>query len=131
MAKIKFTQAALDYLKKRDVLGHPMLLIADDAGGKYSMLGGSCSMGMHFSIIKLDHPDKDYPVVLHNNAGVKIYTSDYDLTLLGDNLVLDYKNAGLMLKSDSGLLDGAVGIGNGPELLKANYHVKQGQVKNC
>ena len=48
------------------------------------------------------------------------------LFIIGDNLVLDYKNAGLMLKSDSGLLDGAVGIGNGPELLKANYHVKQG-----
>lgn len=131
MAKIKFTQAALDYLKRRGILGDPLLLICDDAGGKYSILGGSCNMGMSYSIIRLDHPDKDYPRVLQNDEGVEIYSSDYDLTMLQDNLHLDYINCGLELKNDGGLLDGAVQIGDGPSLLEANYHVKQGVVRSC
>ena len=129
MAKIKFTQRALDYLKRRGLAGHPLLLICDDEGGKYSIKGGACSMG--WSIIKLDHPDKDYPVVLHNNEGVEIYTSDYDLAELQDNLHLDYVNCGLELKNDSQLLNGSVMIGDGPALLKANYHVVMPESRNC
>lgn len=131
MAKITFKPAALDYLKCREVLGHPLLLIVDDGGGKYSIHGGACSIGASFSIIKLDKPDKDYPEILQNDEGVEIYTSKYDLAILEDNLVLDYVNAGLQLKNDSQMLDGSVNIGDGPALLKANYHVDQGQVRNC
>lgn len=131
MAKIKFTVAAIDYLKRREVLNKTLLLITDDAGGKYSINGGSCSMGMHYSLIWLTHPDKDYPDKLENNQHVKIYTSQYDLTMLGDNLVMDYQNGALSLKNDSGMLDGGVEIGNGEKLLAGNYHVKQGIVKNC
>jgi hypothetical protein len=131
MTQIKFTQAALAEMKKRDLLEHPLLLIADDAGGKYSIRGGSCSMGASFSIIKLDKLDPDYPIALQNDAGVEIYTSQYDLTLLEDNLVVDYVNAGLLLKNDSGLLDGAMSIGDGAKLLAANDNVQQGATKNC
>ena len=35
MAKITFKPVALDYLKRREVLGHPLLLTVDDDGGKY------------------------------------------------------------------------------------------------
>lgn len=131
MAKIKFTKNALNYLKRREVLGHPLLLICDDAGGKYSINGGSCSMGMHYSLIKLDKADKDYPVVLHNDKNVEIYTSDYDLIELGENLNLDYINAGLQLKNDAQLLDGSVMIGNGPKIIAANQHQDFTETKNC
>ncbi|MCI1290503.1 MAG: iron-sulfur cluster biosynthesis family protein [Lactobacillus sp.] len=131
MAHIKFTQAALAELKKRGLLSHPLLLIADDGGGKYSLAGGSCSIGASFSIIKLSKLDPDYPEVLENEAGVELYTSKYDLTLLEDNLVMDYVNGGLLLKNDSGLLDGAMRIGDGDRLLAANHAVQQTGVKNC
>lgn len=131
MAKIKFTDSALDYLKKREVLGHPMLLIVDDGGGKYSIHGGSCSIGANFSIIKLNKPDKDYPEKLQNDEGVEIFTSNYDLVELQDNLVLDYKDYSLQLKNDSQMLDRAVSIGNGPALLEANHHVVMNEARNC
>ena len=131
MARIKFTASALDYLKRREVLGHPMLLIVDDGGGKYSIHGGSCSIGANFSIIKLDRPDKDYPEKLDNDEGVEIYTSQYDLTELQDNLVLDYKDYSLQLKNDSQMLDGAVSIRDGPALLKANHNVVMTESRNC
>ncbi|RVU71014.1 MULTISPECIES: iron-sulfur cluster biosynthesis family protein [Lactobacillus] len=131
MARIKFTQNALDYLKRRGILDKPLLLICDDAGGKYSIRGGSCSMGMSYSIIWLDHPDKDYPRVLENDEGVEMYTSDYDLAMLQDNLHLDYKNAALELKNDGAMLDGGVLIGNGPQLLAGNKDVHLKKVYDC
>lgn len=131
MAKIKFTNAAIDYLQRREIADKILILITDDAGGKYSINGGSCSMGMHYSIIWVNSKDPDYPEKLENEQNIKIFSSDYDLTMLGNDLVLDYKNAALMLKNDSGLLDGGVEIGNGEKLLEANYHVHQGEVRNC
>lgn len=131
MTHIKFTQSALAQLKKRGLLAHPLLLIADDGGGKYSLAGGSCSIGASFSIIKLSQPDPDYPEKIDNEAGIDLYTSNYDLTFLDDNLVMDYANSGLMLKNDSGLLDGAMRIGDGDKLLAANQAAKQTGVKNC
>lgn len=131
MPKIKFTKAALEYLKRKHVLGSPLLLIVDDGGGKYSILGGSCTMGSHFSIIKLKKTDPDYPIKLENDQNVEIYTSNYDLAILQDNLVLDYINAGLELKNDSGILDGAVQIGDGEKLLAENSNPIQLQTRNC
>lgn len=131
MAKIKFTEKAIDYLTRREVADKVLILITDDAGGKYSINGGSCSMGMHYALIWLNHPDKDYPDKLENQQNITIFTSQYDLTMLGDNLVMDYQNGALSLKNDAGLLDGGVEIGNGEVLLKGNYNVKQGIVRNC
>lgn len=131
MAKIKITQAALDHLKKREMLSHCLLLIADDAGGKYSINGGTCSMGSHFSLIKVPKPDPDYPIVLKNNTAFKIYSSKYDLLMLESNLILDYQKTRLILKNDSGLLDSNVQLGDGAALLKANKHVHLTRLKNC
>ena len=88
-------------------------------------------LGVSFSIIKLDKPDEDYPEVLQNEESVEIYTSKYDLAILENYFVLDYVNAGLQMKNDSQLLDGAVNIGDGPALLKANHNVNQGEVRTC
>ena len=51
MLNIKFTDNAVDSLKRREILDKILILITDDGGGKYSIQGGSCSMGAHFSII--------------------------------------------------------------------------------
>ena len=79
----------------------------------------------------MDKPDEDYLEVLQNEESVEIYTSKYDLAILENYFVLDYVNAGLQMKNDSQLLDGAVNIGDGPALLKANHNVKQGEVRTC
>ena len=90
----------------------------------HSIKGGGCAIGSHFSIIYVDKVDPDYPIKFENNQGINIYTSKYDTTMMGPNLVVDYANASLNLKSDEGLLDGGVDIGNGAELIKAQKNVK-------
>ena len=42
--KITFTDKALDYLKRREILNKILILIADDGGGKYSIKGGGCAI---------------------------------------------------------------------------------------
>ena len=67
MLKITFTDSALDYLKRREIADKILILITDDGGGKYSIKGGNCSIGSHFSIIWVDEKDPDYPVQLDND----------------------------------------------------------------
>ncbi|MEN2348363.1 iron-sulfur cluster biosynthesis family protein [Lactobacillus helveticus] len=124
MLKITFTDRALDYLKRREIADKTLILITDDGGDKYSIKGGGCSIGSHFSIIWVDEKDPDYPVQLDNDQGLKIYTSKYDMTLMGPNMVMDYDAGSLNLRSDEGILDGGVEIGNGAALIKANKNVK-------
>ena len=124
MLKITFTDSALDYLKRREIADKTLILITDDGGGKYASKGGGCSIGSHFSIIWVDEKDPDYPVQLDNDQGLKIYTSKYDMTLMGPNMVMDYNAGSLNLRSDEGILDGGVEIGNGAALIKANKNVK-------
>lgn len=124
MLKITFTKQAQSYLKKREMLDKVLLLIVDDGGGKYSLRGGNCSFGSHFSLIWVKQKDKDYPLQLNNEQGIKVFTSKYDLALMGPNLVVDYQAGALSLNSDEGLLDGGMDIGNGPALLKANENVE-------
>ncbi len=131
MLNIRFTDQALDYLKRREILDKVLILITDDGGGKYSIQGGSCSIGAHFSIIWVDKVDPDYPVKIDNDQNVKIYTSDYDKTMMGPNMVLDYNAGSLSLKSDEGMLDSGVEIGNGAALIEANKNVKLGANKQC
>lgn len=127
MLKITFSDQALNYLKQKELIDQPLILIADDGGGKYSMHGGACSIGAHFSLIWVKQPDPDYPLQLKNEQGLKIYTSKYDETVMGPNLKVDYKNGTLNLRDDEGWLDGGVEIGNGPALLKANQEAKIGK----
>lgn len=131
MAKITITQNALDYLKQEGIADKDLILITDDGGGKYSMSGGACSIGSHFSVIWLDHQDSDYPDLIQNNQNLKIYTSKYDLTLLDNEMTLDYKNGSLALKGESGILDEGVGIGNGAALIKANKNVSIADNVSC
>lgn len=127
MLNITFTDKAINYLKKRKVWDKTLILIADDGGGKYSIQGGSCSIGAHFSLIWVKQKDPDYPLLLANDQGRKIYTSKYDLTVMGPNMIVDYAAGSLNLRDDEGLLDGHVAIGNGAALIKANHQVKMGQ----
>lgn len=133
MLKIRFTDNALDYLKRREILDKTLILITDDGGGKYSIQGGSCTMGSHFSIIWVEQVDPDYPVEIINDQNVKIYTSDYDKAMLGTgmNLTVDYNAGSLSLKSDEAMLDGGVEIGNGAALLKANQNVQMSANRQC
>lgn len=131
MTEIRVTNAGLDYLQKKGVADSKLILIADDGGGKYSLQGGSCSIGDRFSLIKVEKEDPDYPVTMVNNQGLALYTSDYDLALMDNGLVLDFQNGGLALKSDAGLLDSGVQIGDGAKLLAANKHVQMDGNKNC
>ena len=129
MLKITFTDNALDYLKRREIEDKTLILITVDGGGKYSIKGCGCSIGAHFSIIWVDQVDPDYPVELENDQGLKIYTSKYDMTMMGPNMVMDYDAGSLNLRSDEGILDGGVEIGNGAALIKANKNVKMGAVE--
>ncbi|MCT0165043.1 iron-sulfur cluster biosynthesis family protein [Lactobacillus helveticus] len=129
MLKITFTDQALDYLKRRKIANKVLILITDDGGGKYSIKGGGCSIGSHFSIIWVEQKDADYPVQLENDQGLKIYTSKYDMALMGPNMVMDYAAGNLNLRSDEGILDGGVDVGNGAALIKANKNVAMTDVE--
>lgn len=129
MLKITFTDQALDYLKRRKIANKVLILITDDGGGKYSIKGGGCSIGSHFSIIWVEQKDADYPVQLENDQGLKIYTSKYDMALMGPNMVMDYAAGSLNLRSDEGILDGGVDVGNGAALIKANKNVAMTDVE--
>lgn len=122
MLKITFTKEAKTYLQKREMLNKILLLIVDDGGGKYSIRGGNCSFGSHFSLIWVEQKDKDYPLQLKNDQGIQVFTSKYDLALMAPNMTVDYQAGSLSLHSDEGLLDGGMDVGNGPALLRANQN---------
>lgn len=52
--------------------------------------------------------DQDYALPLENDAGLKLTTGDPETDYFGSGLTLDFKNASLALRDDSGILDGAV-----------------------
>lgn len=91
MVKMTISQDAINFLRNRGYDKHEIILIVDGGGGDYSIEGGSCNIGMDYSLISLDtmKHDSRYSVKIENNADFEIYTSDYDLAFLGDNLVLD------------------------------------------
>ncbi|MFC6254272.1 iron-sulfur cluster biosynthesis family protein [Secundilactobacillus hailunensis] len=127
MNEITITPAAVDLLKQKQLLSKTLLLITDDAGGKYSLQGGACSIGTKFTIVVLDQPDAEYHVTLKNNADLSLYTSDYDIYFLGQGLKLDYQKAMLNLTNNGQLLDNNVQIADGKEILAA---FKQGIFAN-
>lgn len=129
--KMTITDEAYNYLEWRKIANKILILIVDDGGGKYSIGGGSCSIGSHLSIIYIDKPDLDYPIKIKNNRNLALYTSSYDETMLDKNLILDYQNASLLIKGDNGLIDSGVEIGDGAALLKANHNVNMTGTKNC
>lgn len=119
MNKITVTPAVVDRLKQKQIATKTLLLITDDAGGKYSLQGGACSIGTKFTLVVLDQPDDEYRVQLTNNANLSLYTSDYDVYFLGQGLKLDYQKAMLNLTSNGQLLDNNVQIADGKKILAA------------
>ncbi|WP_297814984.1 iron-sulfur cluster biosynthesis family protein [uncultured Lactobacillus sp.] len=132
MIKMIISQEAIDFLINRGYNKHEILLIVDGGGGDYSIEGGSCNIGMDYSLISLDTMKHDprYSVKIENNANFEIYTSDYDLAFLGNNLILDVHDTTLRLRNDSGILTGAVKIAKASFLAE---RAKEGitDQKNC
>lgn len=119
MNEITVTPAVVTLLQQKMLADKTLLLITDDAGGKYSLQGGACSIGTKFTIVSLDHPDDEYHVALKNNAGLALYTSDYDVYFLGQGLKLDVQKSMIKLTNNGQLLDNNVQIADGQTILAA------------
>ncbi|WP_461213568.1 iron-sulfur cluster biosynthesis family protein [Lacticaseibacillus sp. GG6-2] len=119
MAEITLTPAFVDLLKAKQLADKTLILIADDGGGKYSLQGGACTIGSKFTLIVVDGPDSDYPVLLENEAGIKLYTSEYDLLFLESGLELDFRDHQIRLKDHAHTFDDSLLIADGKEVLAA------------
>ncbi|MEJ6347879.1 iron-sulfur cluster biosynthesis family protein [Holzapfeliella sp. He02] len=107
--KLKIKESAAKYLQEKMPSSDSYVFLAlDDGSNKFSDLGGTCAIGDKFQFVFSSQPDEDYNQEIENNAGLKVSTSKEENAFLGENLILDYKNASLVLSDDSGILDGAV-----------------------
>ncbi|MGF7437175.1 iron-sulfur cluster biosynthesis family protein [Lentilactobacillus senioris] len=131
MPTINVTPAMVERLAAKGLTDKELVLITDDAGGKYSLNGGACSLGSTFTIIVLDQPDPDYQLKMENNAGLHIWTSKYDTMFFESGLTLDYKNHSVEIRDDAHVLDNAVQIANGQEVLTAFGKGMQASGGNC
>lgn len=96
-----------------------LVLVTDDGGGKYSLHGGACSIGTKFTIIVLDQPDPEYNVTVVNNQSLALWTSTYDLIFFNDGIKMDYDQGRIAIKDNARMLDNAVQIAKGAEVLAA------------
>ncbi len=85
--QINIKDEAQELIKKHVKLGQVVILTLDDGSNKYSTLGGTCTIGADFQLIVTDQKDPEYPVVMENNAGLEMYTSDNELAFLTDGLL--------------------------------------------
>ncbi|GAF40450.1 hypothetical protein FC83_GL001227 [Agrilactobacillus composti DSM 18527 = JCM 14202] len=108
--QINIKDTAQAYLKDKLPAEAYIFLATDDGSSKFSKLGGSCAIGNKFQLVVSTTADADYQTPLVNNAGYRLFISDGEKTFLGNGLSLAYKNAGLVLSDDSGLLDGGVTV---------------------
>ena len=126
MVKMTISQDAIDFLKNRSYNKHEILLIVDGGGGDYSIEGGSCNIGMDYSLISLDTMKHDprYSVKIENNANFEIYMGNMTVK------ILDIHDTTLRLRNDSGILTGAVKIAKASFLAE---RAKEGIIdqKNC
>lgn len=119
MTTIKISDAMWALLEQKQLTDRPLLLIADDGGGKYSINGGACTIGTQFSLIVLTQPDPDYPVRIANDRGLQLWSSEYNLYFFDTGLTLDFQHQQILIKDDAHLLDSAVQIAEGREILAA------------
>ncbi len=120
MASIQLSDALVALLQRKGLAQKDLILLTDDGGGKYSLQGGACTIGTNFTLIVIEAPDKDYPVSLHNDQGIHLWTSDYDLIFLETGVAMDYRNGQISIKDDAhALLDNTVQIANGQDVLAA------------
>ena len=116
--KITIKPEALTYLRTKMAPEERVFLALDDGSSKYSQLGGSCAIGNKYQLVLTTATDPDYAIAVENEAGLALTTGDPELMYLGNGLVLDYQQAALVLRDDSGILDGAVMV-NHPAPLTA------------
>jgi len=120
MASIQLSDALVALLQRKGLAQKDLILLTDDGGGKYSLQGGACTIGTNFTLIVIDAPDKDYPVKLHNNQGIHLWTSDYDLIFLESGVAMDYRDGQISIKDDAhAMLDNTVQIAKGQDVLDA------------
>ena len=119
MTSLKMSDRFYVLLVKKQLTDKDLILIADDGGGKYSLNGGACTIGTQFTLITLDHPDPDYPVAIDNARGLKLWSSDYNLYFFDTGLTLDFQHNNIIIKDDAHLLDSAVQIADGQQVLAA------------
>ena len=131
MPTIKLTPAFVDQMQADHLTDKVLVLLADDGGGKYSLHGGACSIGTKFTLIVLDQPDADYDVKLSNAAGLNLYTSQYDMMFFNDGIAMDYRAGRIAVKDNAHLLDSAVQIANGAEVLAAFHQGVVADAKTC
>jgi uncharacterized protein YqkB len=119
MTKINVSPAFVQLMRDKHLDQKTLLLIADDGGGRYSLQGGACTIGSNFTLIELDAPDPDYDVVLENDAGLHLYSSEYDMYFLEDGLTIDYRDYQIRLKDNAHWFDDGVRIAKGTDVLEA------------
>ncbi|KRM71616.1 hypothetical protein FC34_GL001271 [Lacticaseibacillus brantae DSM 23927] len=110
MMEINVRDAAKEYLDKKVAPDRHIFLALDDGSSKFSKLGGSCAIGNKFQLVVSNAADAEYSLPLDNNANLDLTTAQPETLYLGHGLTLDFKNASLVLRDDSGILDGAVMI---------------------
>lgn len=103
-------EAAADYLATKVAPDAVLVLATDDGSNKYSTIGGTCAIGDKFQLVELATKDPEFDIELQTSDGRVVYTSNNEATFLGNGLTLDFAHNSLVLKNDSGLLDGAVTI---------------------
>jgi len=108
--KMNVKSAAADKIKKSVQDGQVVLLSLNDGSNKYSNIAGSCAAGTRFQFVVLDKQDPDFSIKVENNAGLDLYTSPAEMQYLGNNLVVDVKNAAISLADDSGVIDAAMTV---------------------
>lgn len=122
---ISIKPAAVDYLKAHTTNQAHLFLALDDGSSKYSQLGGTCAIGNKFQIVESPVADADYAITLDTDSDLKLTTGEEEEMYLGHGLVLDFQQASLVLRDDSGILDGAVNISQ-PQVLTAEMQAAMG-----
>jgi hypothetical protein len=125
MMNISIKPAAVDYLKAHTTNQDHLFLALDDGSSKYSKLGGTCAIGNKFQIVESPDADADYAIALDTDTDLKLTTGEEEEMYLGHGLVLDFQQASLVLRDDSGILDGAVNISQ-PVVLTAEMQAAMG-----
>ena len=108
--KMNIKAGAAEKIKKSVQDGQVVLLSLNDGSNKYSNIAGSCAAGTRFQFVVLDKQDPDFSLKVENNIGLNLYTSPAEMQYLGNDLVVDEKNAAISLADDSGVIDAAMTV---------------------
>ncbi|MBU7474201.1 MULTISPECIES: iron-sulfur cluster biosynthesis family protein [Lactiplantibacillus] len=119
MTQIKISARLKALLTAKGFADKQLVLVTDDGGGKYSLHGGACSIGTKFTLIVLDQSDPEYDVAVDNNQQLALWTSAYDLIFFNDGIQMDYDQGRISIKDNAHMLDNAVQIAKGAEVLAA------------